>query len=57
LRPTRGFNLRHIVCLNFWYIYHMGLQQLSHAQQQVSMAPEGQVPYHLPYCCHECREK
>jgi hypothetical protein len=29
LRPTRGLNLWHILCLNFWYIYHMGLQQLS----------------------------
>jgi hypothetical protein len=29
LRPTRGLNLWRILCLNFWYIYHMGLQQLS----------------------------
>jgi hypothetical protein len=29
LRPTRDLNLWHIVCLNFWYVYHKGLQQLS----------------------------
>jgi hypothetical protein len=28
-----------------------------HIQQRVSMAPEGQVPYHLLYYCHECWEK
>jgi hypothetical protein len=29
LRPTRDLNLWHIVCLNFWYVYHKGLEQLS----------------------------
>jgi hypothetical protein len=29
LRPARDLKLWHIVCLNFWYVYHKGLQQLS----------------------------